>query len=93
MKDRKTKPLWIRLLGTVSAFTIIGACLYMYFVSANLVSGLVLLAALGGLSGPVVISGGTEGVLDCLIGILEAFIEGVFGVFGMIAEAMTSLFG
>lgn len=93
MKDRKQKPIALRLLNTVSAFMLIGCAVYIFFVGINLIPSLILLAAIGSLSGPVVISGGSEGILDCLIGILEAFVEGVVGVFETIGDIFGSILG
>jgi len=92
MNKRKDKPIFIRLLNTVSAFTLIGATIYLFFAGISLIPSLVLLVAIGGLSGPVV-AGGTEGVLDCFVSIIESFFEGLIGVFETIGELFGSIFG
>ena len=92
MKKRNDKPILIRLLNTVSAFALIGSVIYLFVAGISLIPSLVLLAALGGLSGPVV-SGGAEGIFDCLASILEAFVEGLIGVFETIGEIFGSIFG
>ena len=92
MKEREKKPIAIRLLNTVSAFALIGAAIYIFFAGISLIPSLVLLAAIGGVSGPVLADGG-EGIIECLVGIFESFIEGVIGVFETIADIFGSIFG
>ena len=89
MTEQKQKPVAVRLLNTVCAFTLIGSAVYIFFVGIDLIPSLIFLAAIGGLSGPIVISGGSEGILDSLAGIFEAFFEGLLGVF----ETISNIFG
>jgi len=91
MKEHKKKPITIRLLNTVSAFALIGTAIYIFFAGISLIPSLVLLAAIGGISGPV-LAGGSEGILECLVGILESFVEGVIGVFETIGDIFSSIF-
>lgn len=93
MKDQKQKPIAIRLLNTVCAFMFIGCVIYIFFVGITLIPSLILLAAIGGVAGPVIVLGGSEGTLEFLIGILEAFVEGVLGVFETIGDIFGSIFG
>jgi hypothetical protein len=93
MKDKKQKPIAIRLLNTVSAFMLIGGAVYIFFAGITLIPSLIFLAAIGALSGPVIILGGSEGTLECLIGILEAFVEGILGVFETIGDIFGSILG
>jgi hypothetical protein len=92
MKNRKDKPLLIRLLNTVSAFTLIGAVIYLFIAGMSLSLSLILLSALGGISVPVVASG-SDGFFDCVASIFEAFIEGIIDIFATIGELFGSLFG
>jgi len=92
MKEHEKKSIPIRLLNTVSAFALIGAAVYIFIVGFSLIPSLILLAAIGGLSGPVLV-GGSEGILECLTGILESFVEGVAGVFSTIGDFFGSIFG
>jgi|GEM_PF-3974357 len=52
----------------------------MYFVGVEVFSSLFLLTAIGTFAGPVVATGGMS-VLECLAGVLEAFIEGIVSFF------------
>lgn len=91
MQNRKQKPIYIRLLNTVCAFTLIGSVIYIFIAGISLIPSLIILAALGGISGPVV--SGSGSILECFVGILEAIIQGVVGVFETIGEIFSSIFG
>ena len=91
MTQSKEKSIGIRLLGSISAFALIISVVYMFFAGADLVSSVILASAVVGLSGPAVLTG--DGLLDCAVGIVEAFVEGILGVFRGVAEALSSVFG
>ena len=84
MEERKQKHLFIRLINSVSAFTIIGVSIYIIFAGMELIPTLFFMAALGGHSGAVLFSGNCEGIFEFISGLLEAFIEGVVGFFEFI---------
>lgn len=86
MVERKQKHLIIRLINSISAFTVIGVSIYILFAGIELIPTLFLMAAIGGHSGVVIFSGGYEGVFEFISGILEAFIEGLVGVFEFIGN-------
>jgi len=89
MTERKKKPIAIRILNTVCAFGLIGSAVYIFFAGITLIPSLILLAAIGGISGPVV-AGGSEGILECFVSILESFVEGIVGVFEAIGNLFSS---
>ena len=91
MPKRKEKPILVRLLNTVCAFTLIGSVIYILITGITLIPSLIILAALGGISGPVFSS--SEGILECFAGILEAIFQGIVGVFETIGEIFSSIFG
>lgn len=91
MNDKEQKPLRIRILASLSSLVLIGAAIYIFFTGMELILALILIAAFGGLAGPVVAS--SEGLLECLMGILEAFFLGILGIFEAIAEGVSSIFG
>jgi hypothetical protein len=80
MEEQK-KHIFIRLINSVSAFTIIGVSIYILFAGIELIPTLFLMAALGGHSGAVLFSGSCEGIFEFISRLLEAFIEGVVGFF------------
>ena len=92
MSKRKDKPMAIRLLNTVCAFMLIGSAIYIFIFGINLIPSLFLLSAIGGISGPVVLGSG-DGIVECLVGVFEAFVEGVLGVFETIGDIFGSIFG
>ena len=81
---RKDKPLHMRVLGTVSSFAFLGACGYAFFTSLTLLSGMFIGIAFLSIIGPVLVGGGN--VIEMLGGIVEAFIEGLLGIFDAIAS-------
>lgn len=90
MDDKKKRSFGIRVLGSLSTFALLGIVIYMFVAGVDIVSSLLLVAALGGLAGPAVASG--DGIAECITGILEAFVEGIQGIFEGIAEIISSIF-
>ena len=91
MNDKAEKSMGIRVLGSVSALTLIVAVVYVLVAGINLISSLILLAALGGLAGPAIAVG--DGVTECIVGVFELFIEGIQQIFEAIISIFTSIFG
>lgn len=92
MTEKKEKPIAIRLTNTLCAFLLIGTAIYVAFAGITLIPSLLFLSALGGLAAPVVV-GGSEGSLECFMGILEAFVDGIAAFFEAIGEIFGSIFG
>lgn len=91
MNERADRSKGVRAIGAISSIALIVVVLYIVFVGINLVSGLILLSAVGGLAGPVVLAG--EGVWECVAGIFEMFVEGLQTILEVILEVVGSIFG
>ena len=82
----------LKVLGSICAFTLLGSIIYMYFVSVELIGIIVSIAALGGLSAQVLVAG-CEGIIDFLLNLITALVEGIIGVFVGIFAVIASIFG
>lgn len=91
MGNRKDKPWYFRLLGSVSAFVLLGAVIYVVFAGFNMYSTSILLAGLTGVAVPGVVLGDT--FLEMVLGAFETFFDGIMEVLGGIFEAISSIFG
>jgi hypothetical protein len=85
------KSLGIRLLGATASLMLISSAIYIAFVSINLTSSLLMASAFGGLVVPSAIA--SNGFLECLIGTLEVFIEGIQSVLAIITELISTICG
>jgi hypothetical protein len=83
------KSLGIRLLGATASLMLISSAIYIAFVSINLTSSLLMASAFGGLVVPSAIA--SNGFLECLIGTLEVFIEGIQSVLAIITELISTI--
>lgn len=81
---RKDRPLYKRTLGTICSFALVGACGYAFFTGLNLLTTLLIGMAILSIIAPVVIAGGS--LVEILVGIVEAFIDGLMGVIDVIAS-------
>ena len=72
MGNRKDKPWYFRLLGSVSAFVLLGAVIYVVFAGFNMYSTSILLAGLTGVAVPGVVLGDT--FLEMVLGAFETFL-------------------
>jgi hypothetical protein len=87
---KENRPLGLRLLNTLCAFSLLGV------VGWGLVAGLdfvfvgIAVLALGAISVSPTVS--ANGFLDVIGGILEAVVEGIVGVFEVIADVFSSIF-
>jgi hypothetical protein len=88
-EERNNKTLGLRLLGATSSLLLVGAVIYIAFVSINLTSSLLLTSALGGLVIPSALV--SDGFLECVAGILGVFVEGALFVFEVIVGIIGSL--
>ena len=90
-RDNSKKSIWIRLIGSVSSLAMIGCFIYIAVVGIDIASTLILASAFSGIAAPVVIAG--EGFMECFVGIIEAFVEGVTGVLEVVGDVIGSIFG
>ena len=90
MRNRKDKPLKLRLLATVGSFLLIGSVIYIIVAGLNLYAGAVVAAALIGLGAPSVAAG--DSFLEVIAGFFEALLEGVMEVVSGIIDAISSIF-
>lgn len=91
MRNRKDKPIGMRLLSTVATFLLIGSVIYIFVAGITFHSGAVLAAAVLGLGVPAVSAG--EGILDIVAEFFESFLDGLMEVIGGIIDAISSIFG
>lgn len=91
MVNKKNKPWYLRLLGSISAFVLLGSVLYVFFTGFNLVSSALLVAGVSGLVVPAVVSGDT--FFEMVLGGFEAFFDGIMEVVGGIFDFISSIFG
>ena len=89
MSDNKTRPIWVRILGSISSIALIISVIYIFFAGVSFASGIIIVSALAGLAGPVISTG--TGFIECMTGTLEAFVEGIQAIFEAIAGLFSSL--
>ena len=90
-ENAKAKPVGIRVLNSICAVVLLGSIMFLLIAGFELVAAGALALALVGLATPVVM--GSGGVVEVLLGILEAIAEGVLAIFEGIANAFAALFG
>ena len=90
MSEKKNRSVWVRILASVSSLAVIFSIVYILIAGVDALSTLVLLAAIGGLTGPAVVAG--EGILEIIVGIFEMFLEGIGSILEAIADVFGSLF-
>ena len=81
---RKERSILRRIVGTMSSFAIIGISGYAFFFGINVFTSLLIGLAVVSIVAPVLIAGGS--FIELLIGIIEAFIEGLVGALEAIAN-------
>ncbi len=91
MSDKQEKPIQVRVLNAVVSLALLASVVYILVAGIDLASSLILLAAIGGLAGPIVVSG--AGVVEAVVGMFEAFVEGVLEILSAIADLLSSIFG
>ena len=91
MNSKEKKPTSIRLLASLSSLAVIISVVYILVAGMNLASTLILVSAVGGLAGPAIATG--DGVVECVSGFFEMFIEGIQATFEVIAEVFSSILG
>ena len=91
MRNKEKRSLGLRFLNSFCALALLICIAYMVFAGFQAVVIGVALLALGGLAVPVAMEG--EGLVEIIIGISEAVIEGIIAVFEAIANFISGLFG
>ena len=90
-RETTQKPLGIRLLGATASLMLISTAIYIAFVSINLTSSLLMASAFGGLVVPSAMA--SNEFLECLVGTLEVFIEGIRSAVTIVSELLSSICG
>jgi hypothetical protein len=86
MSNKYERPFVLRFIGSISAFSLMAATLYVIFSSFNLISTLILISAFGGLAGQAMYFG--ESFFECMAVFFEILVESIAAVF----EAVASMF-
>ncbi|MGX5172513.1 hypothetical protein ACUR5C_00635 [Aliikangiella sp. IMCC44653] len=84
MRNKYQRTLGLRILGTVSAFSIMFVLLYAFFAGFSLYSSLILVSAIGVLGGQAFVVG--ESVIECVVAFLEILLESIMGIFEFIGS-------
>ncbi len=87
----KKKSIYLRLFNTVCSLSIIVAACYLFFAGMDLLARGILASSLAAMTAPVVFDGGS--VVEVLVGIAEAFVEGLVLIFEEIGNIFNSIFG
>lgn len=87
---KEPKPLKIRVLNAACSLTLLASLGYIFFAGANLIVLGAITAALAGVATPVMIDGG--GILETVLGVVEALIEGIAAVVEGVCNAISALF-
>ena len=87
----KKKSIYLRLFNTVCSLTFIGAACYLFFAGMDLLAMGIFASSLAALTAPVVVDGGS--VVEVLVGIVEAFVEGLALIVEAISSFLGSIFG
>lgn len=87
---KEPKPLKIRVLNAACSLTLLASLAYIFFAGANLIVLGAITAALAGVATPVMIDGG--GILETVLGVVEALIEGIAAVVEGVCNAISALF-
>ncbi len=90
MRNRKERPLAVRLLSSVSAFLLLGTGIYVFFAGIGVSSGTLLTTAVLGLGTSSFIVG--DGFVEIMLGFFEAFFNGIMEVLGGILDALSAIF-
>ena len=88
MNNKEKRPIWIRILGSISSLALIISIVYIFFAGISFTSAMVVASSFGGLAGPAISTGTT--FIECVAGTLEAFAEGIQSIFEAISEIFSS---
>lgn len=83
---RRSRSKRIKLLNCLCSLVILGSVMAAVFVGMNIYALGVLTIAVASIATPVIIGG--EGILDMLVGVLEAVLDGVL----VLVEAIGHIF-
>lgn len=89
--DKKERPVGLRVLNALCATVLVFSGLYILFSGFQAVAVAALVCAAVAVATPVMVTG--EGGLEILTGILDAFLDGIMGIFEAIASFISGLFG
>jgi hypothetical protein len=84
MSNKYQRSLVLRVLGSLSAFCLILALLYVVFAGISLYSSLIIVAAVGVLGGQALAV--AESALECGVAFFEILLEGVMTLFEIIGS-------
>ena len=84
MSNKYERPILLRFLGSVSAFTLMFGLLYVFFAGLSLYSGLLLASAVGVLGGQAFFVG--ESAIECVVAFFEILVESITAVFEFIGS-------
>ena len=91
MNSKEKKTTSIRLLASLSSLALIISVVYILVAGMNLASTLILVSSIGGLAGPAIATG--DGIIECVTGFFEMFIEGIQSIFEAISGVFSSILG
>ena len=91
MRNKEKRSLDVRFLNSFCALALLVCIAYIVFAGFQAVIIGVALLALGGVAVPVAMEG--EGLVEIILGIFEAVIEGIIVIFEAIANFFYGLFG
>ena len=91
MRNKEKRSLGLRLLNSFCALALLICIAYMVFAGFQAAVIGVALLALGAMAVPVAMDG--DGLVEIILGIFEAVIEGIVAIFEAIANFISGLFG
>ncbi|VUD69451.1 hypothetical protein TDB9533_04821 [Thalassocella blandensis] len=91
MGRRNNKSIQIKAFNAVCSILLISSIIYILFAGFEVIATGILITSLAASAVPVVVAG--EGLVEILVGILEALLEGVMVVVECIASIFSGLLG
>lgn len=90
MKKSEKRPIVLRLIYSIASLGLIFSILVIFFGQFTLASALILAASTITLSGASIAE--SDGVLECISGFFEVFLDGIFAIFEGISALINSIF-
>lgn len=91
--QRKERRLLFRITNAISFMALVISCIYLFFWGLNAAAITGVVVAICCIGGPIVVAG--EGVIEILLGTLEALFHAVIdtfiGIFEAIGNALSSV--
>ena len=87
---RKDKEIKLRIINAVFSLLLLSAIIYALVASFDLIAISLISTSLIGTAIPIVLT--VDGIVDIIIGILEALLEGLIEIVAGIADAISSVF-